>query len=323
MPRTFRWTWLGALALATYPTLALGQGLAVADSSKADSTKPAPQVYNYVPSDSSGTQSLRELTRARGDDPPRLFGPAPGETLQEVLRAYTDQPYRPLRPSEFYSSGFLTEGQKLPFGKVLGPVTPPQIPANAANVPALPFWILAVEAPRGASYQIGDTLLIAQLGRPVRSYGDVVEPTGLARVTDTTLGRYLVEVAAIYGSILPGQQVLPLEKFTPGGSTHAVAVSDGVRATLLGGPRRQEVKTPQMIVFLDRGRRDGVAPGDIFELRRRAEELVDGSVRADELMATLQIVHVRERTATGRLLRIISSDIAPGTAARQVAKLPS
>ncbi|MGH7526604.1 MAG: hypothetical protein ACREMX_07850, partial [Gemmatimonadales bacterium] len=291
MPRTFRWTWLGALAVATYPTLALGQGFAAADSSKADSTKkPAPPVYTYAPSDSSTTPSLRELTRSRGDDPPRLFGPAPSETMHETLRAYTEQPYRALRASEFYSSGFLTEGQKLPFGKVLGPVTPPQIPANAANVPALAFWILGVEAPRGAAYQIGDTLLVAQLGRPVRSYGDVVEPTGLVRVTDTTQGRYLVEVVAIYGSILRGQQVLPLEKFTPGGSVQAVPVSEGVRATLLGGPRRQEVKTPQMIVFLDRGRRDGVAPGDIFELRRRAERLDDGSLRADELMATLQIV---------------------------------
>jgi hypothetical protein len=34
-------------------------------------------------------------------------------------------------------------------------------------------------------------------------------------------------------------------------------------------------------------------------------------------------VHVRGHTATGRLLNILSPDIAPGTGARQVAKLPS
>jgi hypothetical protein len=39
-------------------------------------------------------------------------------------------------------------------------------------------------------------------------------------------------------------------------------------------------------------------------------------------MATLQVVHVREHSATARLLNIISPDIAPGTEARQVAKLP-
>jgi len=43
----------------------------------------------------------------------------------------------------------------------------------------------------------------------------------------------------------------------------------------------------------------------------------------DELMATLQIVHVRERSATARVLNVVSPDIAAGTRALQVAKLPS
>jgi hypothetical protein len=34
-------------------------------------------------------------------------------------------------------------------------------------------------------------------------------------------------------------------------------------------------------------------------------------------------VHVREHSATARLLNILSPDIVPGTDARQVAKLPS
>jgi hypothetical protein len=40
-------------------------------------------------------------------------------------------------------------------------------------------------------------------------------------------------------------------------------------------------------------------------------------------MATLQVVHVRDRTATARLINVLSPDIAPGTEARQIAKLPS
>ena len=77
-----------------------------------------------------------------------------------------------------------------------------------------------------------------------------------------------------------------------------------------------------MVVFLDKGSKDGVAPGDLFEIRRRPETLNDGTVRVDDVMATLQIVHVGERSATARLLNVISPDIAPGTEARQVAKLP-
>jgi hypothetical protein len=116
--------------------------------------------------------------------------------------------------------------------------------------------------------------------------------------------------------------VLPLEKFTETGSARATPVSSGVKATLLGGSGRQDLKTPQMVVFLDKGRNDGVALGDLFEVRRHPERLADGSIRIDDVMATLQVVHVRERSATARLLNVISPDIAPGVEARQVAKLP-
>jgi len=77
-----------------------------------------------------------------------------------------------------------------------------------------------------------------------------------------------------------------------------------------------------MVVFLDKGRRDGVAPGDLFEIRRHPARLDDGTVRVDEIMATLQVVHVREHSATARLLNVVSPDIPAGTEARQVAKLP-
>jgi hypothetical protein len=267
--------------------------------------------------------SLASLTARRDvEESEPLFGPRPGDTLHETLKAYTDQPYRALRRSEFYSSGFLTEKQKLPFGKMLGPVTPPQIRAMARNTNAMPYAIVAVSAPKGATYQVGDSLLVVQIGREVDHYGDVIIPSGMIQVTDTAEGRYLASVIAVYGPIRGGQSVLPLEKFGEPSGAKATPVSDGLRATLLGGSGRQDLKAPQMVVFLDKGRKDGVAPGDLFEIRRQPGRLSDGTIRIDEVMATLQVVHVRARSATARLLNVISPDIAPGTEARQVAKLP-
>jgi LysM repeat protein len=268
--------------------------------------------------------SLASLTTPSPDEDVSepLFGPRPGHRLQETLKADTEQPYRALRRSEFYSSGFLTENQKLPFGKMLGPVTPPQISAMARNTNAMPYATVALSAPKGATYQVGDTLLVVQIGREVRHYGEVVIPSGMIQVTDTANGKYLANVIAVYGPIRGGQSVLPIEKFGEPGSAKAAPVSDGVRATLLGGSGRQDLKVPQMVVFLDKGRKDGVAPGDLFEVRRQPERLSDGTIRIDEVMATLQVVHARERSATARLLNVISPDIAPGTEARQVAKLP-
>jgi hypothetical protein len=290
------------------------------------SAAPTPAADGQEAAADAPQQTLAQLTAVSANQSggeQGLFGPKRAKMLEESLRAYKHQPYRALRRSEFYSSGFLTENQNLPFGKVLGPVVPQQIRASSANASALPYALVAIEAPRGATYQIGDTLLVAQMGPELGSHGDVVIPTGLAQVTDTVQGRYVASVVATYGPIRLGQRVLPAEKFLPSGEAHAVPVTEGVRATFLGGPNRQEMKAPQMVVFLDKGRQDGVAPGDLFEIRRRPERLPDGRQLINDVMATLQIVHVREHTATARLLNVLSPDIPPGADARQVAKLPS
>jgi LysM repeat protein len=291
-----------------------------------DTAAPAPAVA-VVDQARTDQRSLAELTAAsikatEGEAAP-LFGPRHGEQLTEDLRAATEKPYRALRVSEFFSSGFLTEGQTLPFGKVIGPVTPPQVKSLSANVNATINTTIALEAPRGATYQVGDSLLLALLGPELKPYGNAVVPTGLARVVDTASGRYVATVIAVYGPIRQGQLALPAEKFTPSGNARAVPVSEGVTARLLGGPSRQDIKAPQMVVYLDKGRQDGVAPGDLFEARRQPERLNDGGQRVDELMATMQIVHVRDHSATARLINVISPDMSPGTRVRQVAKLPS
>jgi hypothetical protein len=408
MQRTFRWSWLGAVALAAGPTLAAAQnpsaqdtaaqgtvardtttqshtvregdtlwdlarqyrgdpflwpdiyrlntgvvedphwiypgevlslsGTAAVAAVPAEDTPPPPtadsasMVDQAAESPTAGTEadptpptSYTALTQAppETDEQPPLFGgPRPGQTMKETMRAYTEQPYRPLRRSEFHSSGFLTEEQKLPFGKVHGIVTPPQIRATPFNSNALPYTLVSVSAPKGATYQVGDSLLAVVIGREVRDYGNVIQPSGILQVVDTADGNYVASVVAVYATIRGGQSVLPLEQFGEPGNARAVPLSDGVRAHLLGGSGRQDLKVPQMVVFLDRGRQAGVAPGDLFEIRRRPERLEDGTVRVNEVMATLQVVHVRDRTATARVLNVVSPDIPVGTEARQVAKLP-
>ena len=392
MRRSYQWTWVGLLAAALAPGVALAQAaapathtvrsgdtlwdlarqyrgdpflwpdiyrmntsvvedphwiypgevlrLAGADTVPSvpttDTPEPPAQVATAAGTDSTAgadtaavapQKTLAQLTAVSatepGTDDQGLFGPRRSRMMEQTLKAYTEQPYRALRPSEFYSSGFLTENDRLPFGKVLGPVIPEQIRSSSAQATALPLTAIAVEAPRGGSYQIGDTLLVLQLGPEIRSYGEVVVPTGLARVVDTVQGRFVAELVATYGPVRQGQRVLPAEKFTPSGDAHAVPVNDGVQATFIGGAGRQDLKAPQMVVFLDKGRRDGVAPGDLFEIRRHPERLPDGRQLVNDVMATVQVVHVREHTATGRVLNVLSPDIAPGTEARQIARLPS
>jgi hypothetical protein len=317
----------GADSVPAVPTTDTPAPSAVAESPAAARADTTPAQTAPDAAQEASPQTLAQLTAVSaneaGEQERGLFGVPRSKVLEESLKAYNNQPYRALRRSEFYSSGFLTEDQKLPFGKVLGPTTPQQIRANSANANALPYSTIAIEAPRGATYQIGDTLLTLQLGQEIESHGDIVVPTGLAQIIDTVQGRYVATVVATYGPIRNGQRVLPAEKFTPPGEAHAVPVTDGVSATYLGGPGRQDMKAPQMVAFLDKGREDGVAPGDLFEIRRRAQRLPDGRQLINDVMATLQVVHVRDHSATARILNVLSPDIPPGTGARQVAKLPS
>ncbi len=312
----------GTAAVAAVPAEDTPPPPAADSASVVDQAAESPEVGTEA--DPTPPASLASLTDAppASDQPAPLFGPTPGESMKEMMRAYTEQPYRPPRPSEFHSSGFLSEGQKLPYGKVHGSVTPPQIRATPINSNALPYTLVSVSAPKGATYQVGDSLLSVVVAREVRGYGNVIQPSGILQVVDTADGNYVARVVAVYGTIRGGQSVLPLEQFAARGNARAVPVSDGVRATLLGGTGRQELKAPQMVVFLDKGRQAGVAPGDLFEIRRRPERLDDGTVRVDEVMATLQVVHVRDHSATARVLNVISPDIPTGTEARQVAKLP-
>jgi hypothetical protein len=205
----------------------------------------------------------------------------------------------------------------------MGPVEPSQIGAAATTPTVLLSNRVYVTPPRGAAYRVGDSLLVAQLGDEVGNAGRMVVPSGMLQVTEVAPGRTVARVIEMYHEMSAGQVVLPLEPFTPGATRQAVPVSDGVQAHVLGGPLRQVLRGPQDVLFLDKGRKDGVAPGDIFEIRRSEKRRSDGVVTAPDVLAVAQVVHVGERTATVRILTLTAPVIANGSESRQVGRLPS
>jgi LysM repeat protein len=272
-----------------------------------------------VPAD---TMTAAAPSPAEAPDTGGLFPPARGQ-LKLSLTAGELPPRSTLKSNDFYASGFLTEGEELPFGRMVGPVTPLQIPTRDPRGAATLYTRVALVPPAGASYQVGDTLLVVDASRRLEGYGRIVEPRGLVRVVALSEGTPIAEVVAVYGEVLPDQLVLPAEKFTDPGAVRAVAVSGGVESSVIGWPGRRELKGAGVVLFLDKGKRDGVAPGDVFEIRRVAERRRDGMITTNDVMATVQVVHVRERTATVRVQGVASPDVPRGSQAFQVAKLPS
>lgn len=244
-------------------------------------------------------------------------------SVQESFQLYREVKYHPLRAGEFYSAGFLTEGDTLPFGRLLGPVTPEQIESGRSRAAVQIYTQVGIAPPEGGSYNVGDSLVTVIERDGPEGYGQIIVPTGLVRITMQNGPQSVGEVVAVYGPIRDGQHVLPAEKFADPGAVTYSKIDNGVKGQVLVARDLRELRHPQDVLFIDVGRDAGVTQGDLFEVHRDPGPQLRSPAHAiDELMATLQVVHVRNRTATVKVMGVRLPDIPAGTSVRQVARLP-
>lgn len=259
------------------------------------------------------------------DDLSVLFGNQ-AKAVDKGIEGGISRLYRPIREDEFYSSGFLSEEQKLPFGQLLGSVTPQQISTASPHKGARIYSEVGIRPPAGAKYEVGDTLLIVRIDREINDWGLVIVPTGLIRVTDVSGAEDVGVVVQQYAQILNNQFLLPAEKFPDPGNVRSVPISDGIQGQVIQSRDLQQMKGPLDVLFINRGRKDGVNLGDIFEVRapKRYVEAPQGEAETlDEVMALVQVVHVGEQSASVRIAKVYQPNIRPGAGVHQVAKLPS
>jgi len=286
----------------------------------ADSNMAEPGLAEAQVGELQDTQPERDA-----DDLSALFGNQQ-RAVESGIEGGISRLYRPIREDEFYSSGFLSEEQKLPFGQLLGSVTPQQISTSSPHKGARIYSEVGIRPPAGAKYEVGDTLLIVRIDREINDWGLVLVPTGLIRVTDVGGPEDVGVVVQQYAQILNNQFLLPAEKFPDPGSVRSVPISDGVHGQVIQSRDLQQLKGPLDVLFIDRGRKDGVNLGDIFEVRssKRYVEAPQGEAETlDEVMALVQVVHVGEQSSSVRIAKLIQPNIRPGAGVRQVAKLPS
>jgi LysM repeat protein len=287
-----------------------GEGVQAVPSE--DTPAPAAEAARPQPQQPAGEQEypMPEFARRRVN------------RLNESLRSYVNADYQPLRPGEFYSAQFLSEGRDLSFGRMLGPVTPPQIRYIREGQPAYPYDMVGVQPPEGASYATGDTLLVAQRAPGFEGLGEVIIPTGLVRVIGRDENQYLGEVIKVFGTIRHGQVVMVAARFQPGPKARAVAAKDTLTGQVLGSRDYTDLKIPQNQLLIDIGSGNGLAAGDLVEVWREAGARPNAAFSTPEVMAKGQVVRVGERSATVLLTSVVSPDIAPGAPVRRVATLP-
>jgi hypothetical protein len=245
------------------------------------------------------------------------------QRVQDVLRAYANQPYRPVRAGEFYSAGFLTESERLPWGRVLGGTAVPAIHRLSERTSATTFEEIAIRPPKNASYHVGDSLLLARIDRTLATgrWGDVVVPVGIARVTSVEEQQVLALVVSQFSRIRDGELAMPLEPFRDPGQVRPTPVEQGLVGRLVDARDPHSIAGAQQYFFIDKGRADGVTLGDVFEVYRpAARELGSAS---EEVRAVLMVVHTREHSATAMVSQLMHPGLDPGLPVRLIKKMPS
>jgi hypothetical protein len=241
--------------------------------------------------------------------------------VQRILRAYAEQPYRPVRRGEFYRAGFLTENERLPFTKVLGNTAKPVITRLTPHSTAGAFDEIALEPPGDVAYHVGDSLLIVELTRTVTGWGEVVVPLGTARVTHVQERQVLAVVMDRWGQIRNGALALPLEPFRDPGRVRPTPVRQGLEGRLITQRDLHSLVLTQQFLFVDRGRSDGLVPGDMLEVYQPATS--DLGSASEQVLVTLLVVHTRERSSTGMVIGVKHPALVPGTPVRLFKKMPS
>ena len=335
------WIYPGeVLNLAELMTVAQGSDTAVAarrdtTSAAADTVRAAPgdTAVAVIPTDTAMIDSMPADTTFAVEAPP----PAVVETyetifdrrrsnrqqVQDVLRAYTDQPYRPVRPGEYYGAGFLSEGENLPWGSVVGNTATSAITRLSTSTTAITYEEIAISPPHNASYHVGDSVLIARIDRVLQTgrWGEVVVPVGIARVTAVEKEQLLARVIGQYDRVHDGQLAMPLEPFRDPGQVRPTAVEKGMVGKLIEPRDVHPIAGAQQYFFIDKGRSEGVALGDVFEAYKPAGEYLGGA--SEEVRAVLMIVHTREHSSTGLLIQITHPGLENGLPVRLIKKMPS
>jgi hypothetical protein len=160
------------------------------------------------------------------------------------------------------------------------------------------------------------------LGREVPTWGRIVVPTGIARVRESTGKRVVADILTQYGRVLSGQVAMPVEPFRNPGLVFPTPVDNGMAGKIIDVRDVHALPGDLNIVFLDRGREDGLTPGDIFEVLRPNPPEASPETPLQQV-AVLQVVHVRQKSASAMLIQISATGVRPGAPVRLIRKMPS
>ena len=161
--------------------------------------------------------------------------------------------------------------------------------------------------------RVGANLQIFRVTRTVDGIGQVVRPTGIARVETIGNGEVVATVIKQYHRIQAGDLVGPLPAYSIESGRYAQPVSGGSEAMIMGFAGNQVITDVGHIAFLDLGSDDGITIGDEFVLF--------GEANPTAPKGSLQVVGVTRTMASARVLAMNDDIFRQGVIVRLSKKM--
>ena len=236
---------------------------------------------------------------------PTVFSRAPVTRTAAATMEGPSAAYLGVRPGDFYSADFLTEGRTLPWGQVAS-IADIGIPRRATSATAMIYQDIEITAPQGAIYQVGDSLMTVRIGRDVGSgWGRVVMPTALIQVLTVSGRQAVARIVQQYDQVKAKQYVLPTEPFPGRRAGRPQPVSGGVEGLVIARTEPNPVPNLNDAMFVDLGRNVSITTGDVFEILPPGPP----EAGAPQPLAEAVVVRVGDRSATLRITRIFTPGI--------------
>ncbi len=281
----------------------------VAEVAEAEASAPVP-VAAYEPRPGARTRFFAGAVTVTDEEPGQVWQASDREEVEEY----------PVQPGEYYSAAWLAEPGELPVvGRFVDKPGRGKLKRHE-DQGAHPHEALYLSYEGGAAPQIGDALLLVRIGRSVRSFGRVIQPTAIVRVTEHAPEVMTVVVEQQFTRVQHGDVALPLERFPlrPGAEL-GPALAD-LQGELVAFVEPQALYGPTDLAFVNLGAANGIGIGD--ELVAYLPERRSGGLGSERLpaepVARMIVVRTTDRTATVQITRLDQPVLEDGLPVRVV-----
>jgi hypothetical protein len=263
--------------------------------------------------------SERLVLPGQGPVPEGEFAQPAGEDGPRVR--FAERADRPaVLQGDFYRASFVAASGEVP---LVGRFVEPEYQSVVQNrmSPQINLYDRIYVRVDPAAVQVGDRLHFLREGRAIDRRRRVYEPTGVGTVAALDGETATVVVVGLYDPLEVGNVAIPMEAFPIRGTERPSAVNADLQGKILAFEQDRPLQRTESILFLDIGRRAGVAVGDEFESYEPPTGRRWGT-RPELPVARMQVVKVTEGTASVRVTHLAQPRIAVGQPVRRVARMP-